>query len=313
MSMSKGDDVLNTLGKKQTPDAKEASNIEGSGQQANAGNPVGDAMSDDMTAAAKRSQTGAEGDSEKSQSASGKGEPAEEEVVQDPQSWTKESAFKEIKKLREENKQYRQSYQDKLESLQKQAEEKLSQEKQEKEQLLAAKKELDKIKDLEEDKKRDLSEKLSHREQRIQEMEAKLNQTQQDYESKINEISSKLSEYEAQKEAQNTLNRQKVDNFLEKIPDKHRHFAELIVKGAGDYQDALVALNEAKLSGMFDEKQIVVNHSTPGANNGARSNKEKLDNAAKGERAGMGSSQLIKQALRGIKEGTRNSAFDNKR
>lgn len=313
MSMSKGDDVLNTLGKKQTPDAKEASNIEGSGQQANAGNPVGDAMSDDMTAAAKRSQTGAEGDSEKSQSASGKGEPAEEEVVQDPQSWTKESAFKEIKKLREENKQYRQSYQDKLESLQKQAEEKLAQEKKEKEQLLAAKKELDKIKDLEEDKKRDLSEKLTHREQRIQEMEARLNQTQEDYESKLKEISSKLSEYEAQKEAQNTLNRQKVDNFLEKIPDKHRQFAELIVKGAGDYQDALVALNEAKLSGMFDEKQIVVNHSTPGANNGARSNKEKLDNAAKGERAGMGSSQLIKQALKGIKEGTRNSAFDNKR
>lgn len=313
MSMNKGDDVLNTLGKKQTPNAKEASNIEGSGQQANAGNTVGDAMSDDLTAAARKSQIGAEGDSEKSQSASGKGEPAEEEVVQDPNSWTKESAFKEIKKLREENKQYRQSYQDKLESLQKQAEEKLSQEKQEKEQLLAAKKELDKIKDLEEDKKRDLSEKLSHREQRIQEMESKLNQTQQDYESKINEISSKLSEYEAQKEAQNTLNRQKVDNFLEKIPDKHRQFAELIVKGAGDYQDALVALNEAKLSGMFDEKQIIVNHSTPGANNGARSNKEKLDNAAKGERAGMGSSQLIKQALKGIKDGTRNSAFDNKR
>lgn len=303
--LKRGDDLFDKM-KNNQDSAKDPSSKDESGQQADAGKSGGNAMSDDKSAAAQKGQTGAD-----KKSASGEGEPAnkDKDVVQDPDSWTKDSAFKEIKKLREENKAYREKYQQKLDEFRQQADSKLESQKQQMEELARAKKELDKIKEEQEDKKRDLSEKLAHREARIAEMEAKLNQTVSEYEQKMEQVSAKLSEYEAAKEAQNELNKQKVDDFMGKIPEKYKDIANLIVKGAGDYQDALVALNEAKLSGVFDEKQIVVNHDVPGANNGARATKDTLDNAAKEQRQKMSSSQKIGAALKEIRGGASNSAF----
>jgi len=41
------------------------------------------------------------------------------------------------------------------------------------------------------------------------------------------------------------------------IPDKFKGIAELLIKGAGDNpRDALVALGEAKLRGVFEEKRF---------------------------------------------------------
>jgi len=83
----------------------------------------------------------------------------------------------------------------------------------------------------------------------------------------------------------------------------------LIVKGAGDPRDALVALHEAKLNGIFDEKKTIVNHSVPGASNGARATKEQLENAGREQRSGMSSQQKIRAALQDIRGGNPNSAF----
>jgi hypothetical protein len=87
----------------------------------------------------------------------------------------------------------------------------------------------------------------------------------------------------------------------------------MIVKGAGeDPRDGLLALNEAKLKGLFEDKTVVVNHSVPGAKDGARASKERLDEAARETRAQMSSSQKIKAALDAMKSGNKNSAFRTK-
>ena len=302
--LKRGDDLFAKMGNK---DAKGSASADPN-PQASAGEPGGKAMSDDLTAAAAKIQTGVDDVSKDTKSASGKDEPANDKV-QDPDSWTKESAFKEIKKLREENKSYREKYQSKLEELRVQSDQKLEQQKTEMADLVKAKQELDKMKEQEADKKRGLEEKLQHREQRIAEMEAKLAATQAQYEQSLEQTKAKLSEYEAAREAQNEINQEKVNKFVSELPEKYKIIADTLVKGAGDPQDALVLLNEAKLSGVFDEKQIVVNHSTPGANDGARATKEKLEGAAQEARDKMTSQQKIKAALNEIRGGTSNSAF----
>src|SRR5690606_22051446 len=93
------------------------------------------------------------------------------------------------------------------------------------------------------------------------------------------------------------------------IPDKFKDVASLIVKGSGDARDALLAISEAKLKGVFDDKTVVVNHAVPGANDGARVTKDKLDEAERNRREAMTSSAKIGEALKSIRSGTPNTAF----
>ena len=126
---------------------------------------------------------------------------------------------------------------------------------------------------------------------------------------RIQDMENKLSMFEADREAETQVHKARLDEELNKIPEDYRETAELLVRGAGDPRDALIALSEARLKGMFEDKTAIVNHSVPGASDGARASKERLDAAQQEQRKSMTSKDKIKAALDQMKSGQSNSAF----
>jgi hypothetical protein len=240
-------------------------------------------------------------------------ESKKEEVIVDAEDWTKESAFKEVKRLREENKAYRIKYEEKLTSLKDETESRIKAREQELEQLKVAQQELEDIKAKEADKKRDLAEKLAHRETLLSDFKTKMEQNEREFKKRETELTSQLDRYHADQEAQKEVYKQRLQDELKDIPEKFKGVADLIVKGAGDSRDALVAINEAKLQGVFTDKTVIVNHNVPGAHDGARATKERLEEAGRADRAKMSSSQKIKEALTQIRSGEKNTAFRSNR
>ena len=236
-------------------------------------------------------------------------EPPKPEPVSDPDSWTKDSAFKEVKRLREENKTYRLKYEEKLDKLKSEAEQRIQAKEQELATAKAAQLELDEIKAKEADKERNLTEKLAHREALATEYKMKLETQKSEFESKLKEAQSQLDRYHADIEAQKEIAKEKLQKELVTIPEKFKDVADLIVKGAGDERSAIVAISEAKLKGVFEDKTVIVNHSVPGAHDGARATNERLAEAAKAERNKMSPSQKISSALKDIRAGHNNPAF----
>lgn len=309
-------DILNTLGKR-------TNSVDGAGKasepqpaSASINTPTEHGRGDDLLAklGGKESQTIAE-TSVTSSAESGQSQnsaSSTEEPTGGNNDWTTDSALKEVKKLREENKAYRIKYQQELEKLKVETEARDQQKLEEVKALKAAKDELDRIKAEQEDKKRDLSEKLAHREARLAEMQAILDAKQQDWERKFQEQNDIVRQYMAEREAEAQVYQSKVDEELSKIPAKFQDYAKLLVKGAGDSREALVALSEAKLKGMFEDKLTIVNHSVPGASDGARASKERLEEVERQRREKMNSSQKIGEALKQIKSGTPNNVFRTK-
>lgn len=232
-----------------------------------------------------------------------------ENLVDDPDSWSKESSLKEVKKLRDENKNYRLKYQEQIEKLKEETEARIAAKEAEMTRLAAAAAELDRIKAEQEDKKRDLAEKLAHREARLAEIEARNTAREEEYQRKLREQDTILSTLKAEREAEQQVYWSRVEEEVNKIPEKFQDYANLIVKGAGDPREALIAINEAKLKGMFEDKTVVVNHSVPGARDGARVSHERQQEAEKERRASMSSSDKIRSGLQQIKSGVPNSAF----
>lgn len=270
-------------------------------------NKVGTQASDSGKSAATPDQKSADDSLEKS--SSGKDESSGSKTVKDPDSWTKDSAFDEIKKLREENKAYRLKYGEQLEKIKAEQEEREAQRKAELDEAKKAKAELERIKAEQEDKKRGTEEKLMDREEKLARLQALQDQREAEFQKQMDEMKSKLSQYEADREAEMQVHQSRLQNELDKIPESYREHAELIVRGAGDPRDALIALNEAKLKGMFDDKTTIVNHSVPGASDGARASKERLDAANQEQRKSMDSKSKIKAGLDAIKSGQPNSVF----
>ena len=232
-----------------------------------------------------------------------------DDVVKEPDSWSKESALKEVTKLREENKAQRLKYTEKLEEIKQDLVAQNEPLKQQLDELQKYKDELDSLKASEEDKKRSLEDKIFHRESRIAELEASNKILQAEKEKELQSMKERLSMFEAREEAQNELYHKRLRTELDSIPEKFREHAELIAKGAGDANAALVAIHEARLKGLFDDKTVIVNHSVPGAKDGARATQDQLDSAARAERDKMDSRQKIGTALSEIRKGDKNSAF----
>jgi chromosome segregation ATPase len=270
-------------------------------------NKVGKQAQDPGTPAATPGKQSA--DDSLAKSSSGKEEPSGSKTVKDPDSWTMDSAFEEIKKLREENKVSRLKYSEQLEKIKADQEARDAQRKAEIEEAKKAKAELEKIKAEQEDKKRNTEEKLADREERLARIQALNEAREAEYERQMAELKARLSQFEADREAENQIHQSRLQNELDKIPEQYRDHAELIVKGAGDPRDALIALNEAKLKGMFEDKTSVVNHSVPGAADGARATKERLETADSERRKSMSSQAKIKAGLDAIKSGQPNSVF----
>lgn len=226
--------------------------------------------------------------------------------------WTDDSKMKEIKKLREENKAYRLKYQEQIDKLSQESESKLQQVREEMQPLAAAQKELERIKAEQEDKKRDLAEKLAHREAKVAEIQALSEVKEREYQRQLAERDAKLSSFLADVEAQKQIYQNRIQEELSKIPEQFQDLARYIVKGADDSREALTIIQEAKLKGMFEDKTVVVNHSVPGANDGARSSNERVQEAERDRRMKLNASQKIGEALKQIKSGTQNTVFRTK-
>lgn len=257
-------------------------------------------------ASAKSSQSGADSSTSSKIESSG----TDNAGVDDPDTWTKDSAFKEVKKLRDENKTYRLKYQEQIESLKMETEARLQAKEEELKSAMEAQKELSKIKAEQEDKKRSLEEKLAHREAKAAELQAIMEAKENEYRRRMSELEATASTYKAREAAEKQIYVQRISEEIDKIPEKYREIANMIVKGAGeDPRDGLLALNEAKLRNIFEDKTVVVSHQVPGASDGARVSKTRMDEMQKDQRAQMSSGQKIRSALDAIKSGTSNTAF----
>lgn len=228
-------------------------------------------------------------------------------------SWTTESALKEVKKLREENKSVRLKYEEQVEKLRADLDAKVQSIEEKYKPSMDAAKELEEVKAKEADKKRDIVDKLAHREALLAETKANADRLQAQYERDLAEARTKLASYEAEKQAESEVYKKRVDEELATVPQKFRTHAELLVKGAGDMRDALLVLSEAKIQGLFDDKTVVVNHSVPGARDGARITSDQIQSKAREELDRMTPSQKIASALKAIRSGEKNSAFGGKK
>lgn len=233
-------------------------------------------------------------------------EPTGNQVVDD---WTTDSALKEIKKLREENKQYRLKYAEQIEKVKTESEAMLTQKEQEMAHLAEAKAELDKLKAEQEDKKRDLTEKVAHREARISELQHLFEQREKDYKKALSSMEQRVKMFEADREAEMQVYKSRLEEELATVPEQFKDVANLLVKGAGDARDAVLAITEARVKGIFQDKTVVVNHSVPNAYDGARSSKEKLEEVEKARRSKLTGQQKIGEAIKGIRSGAPNSIY----
>src|SRR3990167_126672 len=312
-------DLLTKLGSKNNTSTEGTGNPEPRQKQSQSndelgglkGTSIGKDMLNSVNSKSESAATGQANtaDVKKESNSSPKVEPKDEETVSEPSTWTKESALKEVKKLREENKAYRQKYEESVEELKKRTEERMQSFKAEIDEAKRAKDELEEIKTKEADRKRSLEEKLLHRESLLADMKVRLDQIEQTSKQKETEMLSQVEAYKAERAAEEAAYKRRLETELATVPEKFKTVADLIVKGAGDARDALVALGEAKIQGVFDDKTILVNHSVPGAKDGARATKDSLDEASKAARAKMTSSQKIQEALKQIRQGESNSAF----
>lgn len=316
-------DLLNKLGQKNnTVSAEGVANSATPGQQTSNQDPtkvelsrgtdllgkVGTKSSDSSAATSSQASAG-------SNPASSAVEPTRNETVVnkegEPGDWSLDSAYKEIKKLREENKQYRIKYSEQVDTLKNEMDARQKAKEAEMQSLIDKAKELDKLKADQEDKKRDLTEKLAHREAKISEYQTMLEiQNKQMAERELS-YQTKIQAYEAERQAEVKVFESRLQEELSKVPEKYKDYATLIAKGAGDPRDALVALNEARIKGLFEDKIIPVNHSVPGARDGARASKEMLEQGERDRRNSMTSKDKIRTALEQMKQSP-NSAFRTK-
>ena len=232
--------------------------------------------------------------------------------LSDEKSRTMDSYMDEIKKLREESKAQRLKYQESINSFRSEQELKIAAERDKLSELEKAREELLLLKEKEADKKRDLNEKLAHRESVLAELKLRLEQKDEDYNNQISQIKSELENYKADSQAQEAVFKNRLEEELKSIPEKYKDTADLLVRGAGKPRDGLLAIQEAKLKGIFDDKTSVVVHDVPGAKTGARTTNEQIQSRDQERRDNMTSGQKIREALGGIKSGEKNAVYRNR-
>lgn len=230
-------------------------------------------------------------------------------TVKNADDWTKESALTEVIKLREENKIGRVKFQEQVDRINKEKDAEIAKIKEKAKSAEEAQKKLEALEASAEDKKRSLEDKLAHREARLSETETVYAQKLKEKEEELNQYKSKAAAYEAQQAAQQQVYKDRIKEEMAGIPDELKQFAERMVKGFEDPSEAWTALSEAKMKGMFGEKKVVVNHSVPGAADGARLSKAKQDQAEADAKKAKSSKDKIRSGLAKIQGGAANSAF----
>jgi hypothetical protein len=229
-------------------------------------------------------------------------------MVKNPDDWSKESALKEVVKLREENKLVRTKFQEQLDKIEKETQARISAIEEESKSANEAKKRLEALEAEQADKKRSIEDKLANREARLAETEAVYKNKLDEKEKEVQSYKSKALQYEAEQEARRQSYRDRTKEELDKVPTEFRDFAERMVKGYEDPNEAWLAISEANRKGVFGEKKIVVNHAVPGANDGARVNNMKSAADEIEAKAKMSSRTLIQTGLAKAMKGE-NTAF----
>lgn len=224
-------------------------------------------------------------------------EPVDDKQVKDPDSWSKDSALKEVLKLREENKATRTKYQEQIDKLAADTALKIAAIEESAKTAMQAKKELEELKAKEEDKKRSMEEKLAHREAKLSEIENSYKARMEEQAQKLAEYESKVKQADLEREARMQVYKDRIKEEISKIPETFRDIAEKLVKSANDPHEGWLTLREAMERDVFTDKKVVVNHSVPGANSGARSTNDKIQAANNQQRSSMSPRDLIKQGL----------------
>jgi len=233
-------------------------------------------------------------------------------TVADPDTWSKDSALKEVVKLREENRAVRTKFQEQLDKIQKETEEKIAKIQESAKSASEAQKRLEALEASAEDKKRSIEEKLANREARITETELIYKQKLDESAKEVETYKNKALQYEAEQEARREVYRVRIKEELSKVPEELRTFADKMVQGYSDPHEGWLAISEAGRKGMFGEKKVVVNHAVPGANDGARLSNSQAKEAEAEARKKKDSRTLIRSGLQKMSNGTPNSAFRTK-
>ncbi len=234
------------------------------------------------------------------------------ETVKDPDSWSKDSALKEVVKLREENKAVRTKFQEQLDKVRKETEDAISKIKEDAATAYEAKKKLEAVEADAADKKRSIEEKLADREAKLARAEEAFKRQLEDKEKEIASFKDKALQYEAEQEAKRQQYRDRIKEELAKVPEELKEFAEALVKGQQDPQEGWLVLSAARDKGLFSDKKVVVSHAVPGAAQGARLSKTKTDEQAESANKKKTSRDLIRSGLSRIKQGEQNTAFRSK-
>lgn len=231
-------------------------------------------------------------------------------MVKNPDDWTRDSALSEVIKLREENKIGRVKFQEQVAKLNKEKDEEIARIKEKAKTAEEAQKKLEALEATAEDKKRTLEDKLANRETRLAETELVYQQKLKEKEDELAQYKSKAAMYEAEQAARQQVYKDRIKEEMATVPEEFKQFAERMVKGFDDPSEAWTALSEAKMKGMFGEKKVIVNHSVPGAADGARLNKTKAQQAEAEAQKQKSSKDKIRSGLdKIIKGGQSNSAF----
>lgn len=230
-------------------------------------------------------------------------------TVKDPDSWSKDSALKEVVKLREENKAVRVKFQEQLDKLKSEAEAQIAKIKEEASSAYEAKKKLEAFEAEVADKKRSIEEKLADRETRLVMAEETYKKQLEEKEKELETYKLKALQYEAEVEARKDQYRNRIKEELTKIPEEFKEFAEAIAKSKEDPQEGWLALAAARDKGLFGEKKVVVSHAVPGAANGARLSKTKAEEEAEARSKKKTSKDLIRSGLSRMKDGEKNPIF----
>lgn len=306
-------DLLNTLGKKKdAPAAKVPDTSETPGESIIGGTAPSDGMKrgDNLISQAAGTGTKEADDAAAAASAAQAEADAKAKMVKNPDDWTKESALTEVIKLREENKIARVKFQEAHDRLNKEKEAEIAKIKEEAQSAGEAKKKLEALEAAAEDKKRTLEDKLAHREGRLAEVETVYTQKLKEKDAELAKYKSQAEMYAAQQAAQQQVYKDRIKEEMATVPEEFKQFAERMVKGFEDPAEAWTALSEAKMKGMFGEKKIVVNHAVPGANDGARTSRSKIEQQEREDKKSKTSKDLIRSGLDKIIKGNQpNSAF----
>lgn len=232
---------------------------------------------------------------------SAKAESTEESVsrFKEPETWTKETAMAEVKRLREEAKALRVRKQEEVEQVVSKFKSEMDTMKSEYNQAIEAAKELEALKAKEADKKRSIEEKLAHREALLAETQTKIDVLKGQYEREVAEKEAKLAEFQASHEATMKVYQSRISEELANIPEDRRKFAEMIVKAYEDPREGWTALSEAKMQGLFEDKQVIVSHANPGAG-ASRMTPDRLNDISKGISDKMTSAEKIAAGLKNV-------------